>query len=105
MKKIVVMVLVCLMASQVFSQTLFTYGPYAVSKDEFLRAYNKSKTPVADKEKALKEYMDLYSRFKLKVKTAEEQRLDTLQQMKYDLQNFKSQVEEGYMNDEKGLNA
>ena len=104
MKTIVVLLVVCLSAIQLFSQTLFTYGPYAVQKDEFLRAYNKNKTPVADKEQSLKEYLDLYSKFKLKVKAAQVQRLDTLQQLQYDLQNFRSQVAEGYMTDEKGLN-
>jgi peptidyl-prolyl cis-trans isomerase SurA len=41
----------------------------------------------------------------LKVKAAQEQRLDTMAQLQYDLQNFRSQVEESYMNDEKGVNA
>ena len=35
-----------------FSQTLFTYGNMAVDKNEFIRAYNKNKTPVTDKAKA-----------------------------------------------------
>ena len=105
MKKLLLLLFVCLAATPLFSQTLFTYGPYAVSKDEFLRAYNKNKTPVANKEQSLKEYLELYARFKLKVQMAREQRLDTLQQLKYDLQNFRSQVAEGYMNDEKGLNT
>jgi len=104
MKKIAVLLVVCLGATSVFSQTLFTYGPYAVGKDEFLRAYNKNKTPVTDKEQALKEYLELYSKFKLKVKTAQLQQMDTLQQLQYDMQSFRSQVEEGYMNDEKGMN-
>ncbi|MEO5893594.1 MAG: peptidylprolyl isomerase [Ferruginibacter sp.] len=105
MKKIVTLVVVCIGSLQLFSQALFTYGPHPVSKDEFLRAYNKNKTPVTDKEKSFREYLDLYYKFKVKVKTAQEQRLDTSQQMKYDLQNFRSQVEDGYMNDEKELNA
>ncbi len=104
MKKIYFLLVLFLGIAQAFSQTLFTYGPYSVTKSEFLKAYNKNKTPVADKEKSLREYLDLYSKFKLKVKSAEIQRLDTIQQLQYDLQNFRSQVEEGYMNDEKGLN-
>lgn len=105
MKKIYVLLVLCLGATVAFSQTLFTYGPYSVSKDEFLKAYNKNKTNTSDPEKALREYLDLYSRFKLKVKVAETQRLDTIKQLQYDLQNFRSQVQEGYMNDEKGVNA
>jgi peptidyl-prolyl cis-trans isomerase SurA len=39
------------------------------------------------------------------VKAAQELRLDTLQQLRYDLQNFRSQVDEGYMNNEDEVNA
>ena len=105
MKKSLLLFVVCLGSLQLFSQTLFTYGPYVVTNNEFLRAYNKNKMPVADKEQSLREYLDLYAKFKLKVKTAQELKLDTLQQLKFDLQNFRSQVAEGYMNDEKGMNA
>ena len=105
MKKTVILLMVCLSATQLFSQILFTYGPYTVGKDEFLRAYNKNKIPVTDKEKSLREYLNLYTKFKLKVKAAQAQQLDTLQQLKYDLQNFRNQVADGYMNDEKGMNT
>ena len=88
-----------------YSQTVFTYGKFAVGKDEFLRAYNKNNTPVTDKEAALREYLELYTKFKLKVQAAREARLDTLQQLQYDLQNFRSQVEENYLQDDKAINA
>ena len=81
MKKLSLLFALALSGTQLFSQTLFTYGQDAVSKDEFLRAYNKNKTEVSDKEKSLREYLDLYSKFKLKVKVAEEMHLDTLQQI------------------------
>jgi len=87
----------------VFSQTLFTYGNEAVDKGEFTRAYNKNKTPVTDKEKAFREYLDLYIKFKLKVKAAMELRLDTLPQLVYDAQSFRSQIEDSYLNNEKAV--
>ncbi len=87
-----------------FSQTLFTYGSTAVDKNEFIRAYNKNKTPVNDKEKALREYLELYVRFKLKVKAAMELRLDTLPQLQYDAQSFRTQIEDTYLNNEKAVN-
>ncbi len=88
-----------------FSQPVFTYGTDKVQKDEFLRAYNKNKTPVEDKEKSLREYLDLYIRFKLKVKAAMALHLDTLETLKADVTNFRNQVQESYMNDERGVNA
>ncbi|MDQ6722757.1 MAG: peptidylprolyl isomerase, partial [Thermoproteota archaeon] len=87
-------------ASGAFSQILFTYGNNAVSKDDFLRAYNKNKTAVTDKSAALKEYLDLYIKFKLKVKAAQDMRLDTMASLAPDLQNFRTQIEESYLNDE-----
>lgn len=87
------------------SQTLFTYGGISVDKDEFLRAYNKNKTPVNDKEKSLREYLELYTRFKLKVKAAQEMHLDTLPQIKYDLEGFRTQIEGNYLNNEKAMNT
>jgi peptidyl-prolyl cis-trans isomerase SurA len=86
-----------------FSQTLFTYGSNTVSANEFLKAYNKNKTETPDKEKALREYVDLYSKFKLKVKAAKDMRLDTLPQLKSDLDNFRSQVAESYMSNESAM--
>ena len=89
----------------IYSQTLFTYGNNVVSKDEFLRAYNKNKTSVTDKGMALREYLDLYIKFKLKVKAARDIRIDTLSSLANDLQNFRTQIEEGYLNDESQVNA
>ncbi len=100
MKHFLLLLATSFVINNAFSQTLFTYGSNPVGKEEFLRAYNKNKTAVADKEKAYKEYLDLYSKFKLKVKAAYALKLDTLPQLKYDIQNFRSQVEENYLNDD-----
>ena len=104
MKHFFLLLVTSLIITTSFSQTLFTYSNNPVGKDEFLRAYNKNKTPVTDKEKAYREYLDLYSKFKLKVKAASEMKLDTLPQLKYDVQNFRSQVEESYLNDDSRVN-
>ena len=104
MKKILLLFAVTGFTNTVFAQTLFTYGNAAVDKGEFIRAYNKNKTPVNDKEKALREYLDLYVKFKLKVKAAMELRLDTLPQLQYDAQSFRSQIEDSYLNNEKAVN-
>ncbi|HMO61178.1 MAG TPA: peptidylprolyl isomerase [Ferruginibacter sp.] len=103
MKKIWLSCLFVLCIRYSFSQVLFTYATHAVSKDEFLKAYNKNKTAADDQEKALREYLNLYTRFKLKVQAAKAIRLDTTEQLKYDLQNFRSQVEDSYLADDKGI--
>jgi peptidyl-prolyl cis-trans isomerase SurA len=89
------------------AQPLFTYGGDAVGKEEFLRAFNKNKNAeeTNNQTAAIKEYLDLYIRFKLKVKAAATQRLDTLETLRADVSNFRNQVQESYMNDEKGVAA
>ncbi|MEO7263780.1 MAG: peptidylprolyl isomerase [Ferruginibacter sp.] len=103
MKKFYISCLMISLGSVACSQTLISYGSNNISKDEFLRAYNKNKTTVTDKEKALREYVDLYSNFKLKVRAAQELRLDTLPQIKNDIENFRNQIMETYLSDDKGL--
>jgi peptidyl-prolyl cis-trans isomerase SurA len=100
MKKIILLVGCVFVLATTHAQTLFTYGNNSVDKQEFLKAYNKNKTTVPNKEAALKEYLDLYAKFKLKVKAAADLKLDTLPQLKYDVLNFKNQISENYMMDD-----
>ena len=105
MKKLILIIIFPCITGVLFSQALFTYGTNAVNKEEFLRAYNKNKTTTTDKAKALREYLDLYIKFKLKVKAAQDLSFDTLASLKSDLQNFRGQIEESYMDDKEQVNA
>ena len=105
MKKflLVVVLAVCFIAGR--SQTLFTYGKYVVSKDEFLHAYNKNKTTTGEKPLSIKDYLDLYVKFKLKVQAAKDMHLDTLASIKSDIETSKTQLENNYMQDDKEVDA
>jgi peptidyl-prolyl cis-trans isomerase SurA len=92
-----------LIAYTVQSQTLFTYGKNNVSKEEFLRAYNKNNTTSNNTEKAYGDYLDLYTRFKLKVQAAYDAKLDTLSAQATELQNFRGQIVDGFMTDESSV--
>jgi peptidyl-prolyl cis-trans isomerase SurA len=105
MKKVFIACAAALFTNALCAQTLFTYGKNETSKADFLRAYNKNKPNTTDKEKSMREYLDLYTNFKLKVKAAQELRLDTISQIKYDVQNFREQVLENYLSDEKGMQS
>ena len=105
MKSILMLLAFAINFTSLFCQTLFTYGTNAVGKEEFLKAYNKNKAAVTDKEASLKEYLELYTKFKLKVKAAQDLGIDTLPQLQYDLQSFRTQVEDSYMSDEKSVDA
>ena len=95
--------LLLIIACSVQSQTLFTYGTKQVSREEFLRAFNKNNTTNNNTEKAYREYLELYIRFKLKVQAAYDAKLDTLSGQATELQNFRSQIIEGFMNDESSV--
>ncbi|MEO6454252.1 MAG: peptidylprolyl isomerase [Ginsengibacter sp.] len=106
MKNFLLIVTLSLITSSVFSQTLFTYGSQAVSKEEFLRAFNKNNNSSATtKDSDLREYLDLYIKFKLKVKAANDLHIDTFPEINNDLQNFRTQIEESYLNDEKEIDT
>ena len=105
MKKLLLLIVFFFIIFFSYCQTLFTYGNNIVSKNEFLRAYNKNKTTETDKNKALRDYLDLYIKFKLKVQAAKNLHLDTLPSLEADLQNFRNQIEDTYLKDEKQVDA
>jgi len=78
------------------AQVLFTYGTKKIDANEFLRAYNKNNIGNKD-ENSVREYLDLYIRFKLKVQAAKDQRMDTLANLKNDIAGFRGQLAEQYM--------
>lgn len=104
------LVLSCLLtgftALSVQAQTLFTYGGMPVSKQEFLRVYQKNsinkKTDFS--EPALREYLDLYSLFKMKVHEAEGMKLDTVPSIAAELDNYRHQLSKNYLTDREVTN-
>jgi peptidyl-prolyl cis-trans isomerase SurA len=86
------------------AQTVFTYGNDAVSKQEFLKAYQKNNGEKSSTEKSYRNYLELYIRFKLKVKAAFDLQLDTLTSQRTELQNFRNQVADSYINDNASMN-
>lgn len=86
------------------AQVLFTYGGKPVTKNEFLKAYNKNNTDGQPSDKSYRDYLELFVRFKLKVQSALDKRLDTLSNQQAELQGFRNQVVESFMRDEGSLN-
>jgi peptidyl-prolyl cis-trans isomerase SurA len=107
MRKLVLSLLtltVC--SSAVHAQTLFTYGGTPVSKDEFLKVYKKNsmnKTPDMS-DTALKNYLDLYALFRMKVAEADKEKLDTVQSISRELANYRKQLSKNYLTDEEMTN-
>jgi len=87
------------------SQTLFTYGKYSASAQDFLRAYNKNNAqPATSKAQAMKDYLDLYINSRLKIQEAYERRYDTLPQIQSEVETLRSQIIENYMSDPNAIN-
>ena len=92
-----------ILSSSLSAQTLFTCDGRDVSKDDFLKAYGKNNTGEKASEKSYREYLDLYIRYKLKVRAAYDMQLDTLPNQRVELQNFRGQVADTYLKDEASM--
>src|SRR6201991_5333209 len=92
-----------LLLSGASAQSLFTLDGSGISKEEFLKAYNKNNNGNKASDKSYRDYLELYVRYKLKVRVAYDTQLDTLSGQRSELQNFRSQVAETYLKDEVSL--
>lgn len=88
-------------AQKTTDPVLFTYGGKAVGKKEFLRMYTKNiNNQKPDfSEKALRDYLTLYSRFKMKVSEAEQMQMDTIPSIQNELGTYKKQLAKSYLTD------
>ncbi len=88
-----------------YSQTLFTYGNYKADEKDFLRAFNKNNQATSsDRNRAIKEYLDLYINSRLKIREAYDRRYDTLPGIQSEIENLRNQVIENYMSDPDAIN-
>jgi peptidyl-prolyl cis-trans isomerase SurA len=83
------------------AQNLFTFGNTPVSKQEFLRVYQKNSLNKAPDfgEPALREYLDLYSLFRMKVREAELMKVDTISGISAELDSYRRQLAKNYLTD------
>jgi peptidyl-prolyl cis-trans isomerase SurA len=93
-----------LWSATLFSQTadpvLFTIDNQSVQASEFSYIYAKNNRDDADfTEPSLREYLDLYTKFKLKVREAYAMGLDTLPQLQSELAGYRKQLAESYLTD------
>ncbi len=103
MKKVLTLAIASVAFHIANGQTLFTYGTKKVDKKEFLQAYDKNPSPINDRQQGLKEYLDLYINYKLKVQAAYDEKLGEQQGFKYESNNFKKQLAENEINEEANI--
>lgn len=79
------------------NRTLVTIAGEEVSVDDFMYVYKKNNSMGEELDKkSLEEYLELYINFKLKVKEAESQGLDTVQAFIDELAGYRKQLAEPY---------
>lgn len=96
--------LVLLSAAALTAQTndpvLFTVGNAPVTLSEFRYAYTKTNQDKADfSEKSLRDYLELYAKFKLKVQNARDLQLDTVSATQAELEGYRRTLAKSYLED------
>lgn len=88
------------MVGQKKDPVLFTVAGKPVHVSEFLYIYSKTNRDKADfSKKSLEEYLDLYTKFKLKVQRARDLKLDTIPSLKQELEGYRQQLADSYLLD------
>lgn len=86
--------------AQVEDPVLFTVKDNPVHVSEFLYIYSKTNRDKADFTKSsLEEYLDLYTKFKLKVQRAKDLKLDTIPALQKELAGYRKQLADSYLLD------
>lgn len=80
---------------------LMTIGDTKVHLSEFMYVYKKNNKDQANDPAALENYLDLFTTFKMKVKEAEDMKLDTSATFKNELAGYRHQVAQPYLTDKK----
>ena len=79
---------------------LFSVNGLPVHQSEFQYIYEKTNGDQADYSRAsLEEYLDLYLKFKLKVARAREMQLDTVPELRRELNGYRRQLADSYLLD------
>ncbi|TXF89701.1 hypothetical protein FUA23_09635 [Neolewinella aurantiaca] len=88
------------LAAQQDSDVLFTVDGQEITVGEFRYIYGKTNGEQADYgEESVKEYLDLYERFKLKVARAKSMGLDTVKALQRELEGYRRQLADNYLVD------
>ncbi len=103
MKKISLSLAFFLAGFSAFAQqkdaVLLNVGGKEVTKSEFESIYHKNNTKATGDRKSIEEYLELFINFKLKVREAEAQGLDTTAAFKNELEGYRKQLAQPYLVD------
>src|ERR1051326_7275579 len=84
--------------------TLMTVGNDKVTVEEFLNVYKKNnKEGASTDKKAMEDYLDLYTVFRLKVKEAKELGIDTTKSFRDELSGYRKTLAQPYMTEKDAI--
>ena len=88
------------------NKTLITIGDRNITAGEFMEVYEKNNlnSEVIDK-KNVDEYLDMYTKFKLKVIEAENRQMDTLPKFVKEYDGYRKQLAKPYFSNAEGTEA
>ena len=87
------------------SDILVKIGNKDITTGEFLNTYSKNNNINTATENDLRDYLDLFINFKMKVMEGEEMQMDTSRQFKLELQSYKKQSSQQYLVDKEVTEA
>lgn len=103
MKRLFLSLLAAVAAMGVYAQNdntvLMTIGNESITKTEFVRAYQKNNLLSSATEKDLRDYLDLFINYRLKVQDAQAMKLDTAEAFQKELDSYKGQSAQQYLVD------
>ena len=88
-----------LLSAQSNDPVLMTVGNEKVTKSEFIKAYQKNSTLSEATEADLREYLHLYTDYRMKVQEAKSLQLDTAKAFQREWEAYKSQYAQQYLID------
>lgn len=78
---------------------LITISGEQVPRSEFERVFKKNNRDSVNSEESIREYLDLYINYKLKVREAESLKMDTSEAFKTELAGYRKQLAQPYLTD------
>lgn len=103
MKRVVLSLVAILVMGNLFAQNnneiLLKVGDESITKEAFINAYQKNNTLSDATEKDLREYLDLYINYRMKVQEAQLQKMDTSAAFVRELASYENQSAQQYLID------
>jgi len=103
MKKVILsaclLAFLSVLSAQNRNEVLFSVGEDKVTASEFISTFTKNNSLSSATESELRDYLDLFINFKLKVRDGLDTKIDTLPPFKRELASYKSQSAQSYLVD------